>query len=143
MKTKNKHLVFVYGTLREGFNNHYLLTTSKWIDYGITDKKYYMSELGIPFVVEKPDLTKIKGELYEVSDDTLEILDLLEGHPNFYKRKKVNIKSNFSGKIVKAWLYFYPVIKGRPIFSGDFKEYKEALQNEEINKISQNKVFNS
>jgi gamma-glutamylcyclotransferase (GGCT)/AIG2-like uncharacterized protein YtfP len=32
---------------------------------------------------------KLVGLLYEVSDETLARLDMLEGHPNFYRRKKI------------------------------------------------------
>ena len=130
---KTKHKVFVYGTLREGHGNHYLLDTSKWLDYAETKQKYAMFEQGIPFVAKGVELTTITGEVYEVSDDVLGWLDQLEGHPYAYKREEVDIKLNFTNKIIKAWLYFYPNPRGRVIESGDYNEYtaKKLKENHE------------
>jgi len=126
MKQKgNKHTVFVYGTLRQGHNNHYLLDTSRWLDYSVTINKYAMFEQGIPFVSKKIKLTPIIGEVYEVSDDVLKWLDMLEGHPNAYKREKIDVKLNFTNEVVKAWLYFYPNPKGTVVDSGDYNKHME------------------
>lgn len=122
MKTKDKHLVFVYGTLRTGYNNHFYLETSKWIDHAKTKEKYSMFESGIPFVYKELDLTTITGEVYEVSDDVLYWLDMLEGHPNVYKREEVKIQLGFNKEIITAWLYFYPEKVGQIIESGDYEK---------------------
>ena len=123
MESEKKHLVFVYGTLRQGFSNHYLLETSIWKDYSETVEKYAMFEQGIPFVSKNISLIAITGEVYEVSDDVLGYLDLLEGHPHAYKREQVEVKLKFTNEIVKAWLYFYPNPRGRVIESGDYNEH--------------------
>jgi len=123
MKSEEKHLVFVYGTLRQGFSNHYLLDTSKWVDYSQTQKKYAMFEQGIPFVSKNMSLIAITGEVYEVSNDVLGYLDLLEGHPHAYKREQVDVKLKFTNEIIKAWLYFYPNPRGRVVESGDYNEH--------------------
>jgi len=120
---KTKHKVFVYGTLREGHGNHYMLDTSKWLDYAETKYKYAMFEQGIPFVSKNIDLTTITGEVYEVSDDVLGWLDQLEGHPYAYKREEVDVKLNFTNKTIKAWLYFYPNPRGKVVESGDYNKY--------------------
>lgn len=132
-----KHTVFVYGTLREGHNNHYLLQTSKWLDYSTTNEDYAMFASGIPFVSKNISLHKIKGEVYEVSDDTLEWLDQLEGHPHAYKREQVDVTLNFNKKTVKAWLYFYDDPRGKIVESGDYNDYAKFVKeknNEKINK---------
>ena len=102
--------VFVYGTLKEGHGNNVLLSFSERLGTGITEDKYIMYELGIPYVSKSFKLTRISGEVYRVKLDTLEALDLLEGHPNWYKREKVEVeyydlKSNSHIKDY-AWLYF-------------------------------------
>ena len=114
-----KFYVFVYGTLRKGFGNHHLLKNSKFIGYATTKEKYSLYVDGIPYVVKIPT-TQIKGEVYEVDRDTLNALDELEGHPNFYKRELIDVIVN--GKTIKAWIYFYPYPRGKLIRSGDFKD---------------------
>jgi gamma-glutamylcyclotransferase (GGCT)/AIG2-like uncharacterized protein YtfP len=113
------HYIFVYGTLRRGFWNHHLLKDSEFIGEGITKEKYSLYADEIPYVVKEP-LTQIKGELYIVDDETLERLDLLEGHPSFYTRELVDVIVD--NKIYKAWIYFYPAPEGELIKSGDYKK---------------------
>ena len=115
-----KNYVFVYGTLRKGYWNHHILENSRFIGLAITKDKYSLFADGIPYVVKIP-LTQIKGEVYEVDSDTLERLDALEGHPNFYKRELIDVI--LDGKTIKAWIYFYPYKKGKLIESGDFKDF--------------------
>ena len=133
---KAKHKVFVYGTLLNGYHNHYWLETSKLLDFATTDEKYVMFEQGIPFVSKNMNVVHIKGELYEVDDSVLGWLDHLEGHPHAYKREEVNIVCNFDKKKVKAWLYFYPNPKGRVVESGDYDAYIKNKKNEKANKRS-------
>jgi gamma-glutamylcyclotransferase (GGCT)/AIG2-like uncharacterized protein YtfP len=80
------HLVFVYGSLKRGFYNHYVLekSSAKYRGPFKTKAEYTMLNLGsFPGVVQSGS-TRITGEVYEV--DTLEYLDHLEGYPNFYDR---------------------------------------------------------
>jgi gamma-glutamylcyclotransferase (GGCT)/AIG2-like uncharacterized protein YtfP len=44
----------------------------------------------------------IVGEVYEVDEDTLDALDALEGHPDWYCREKVETPWK------KAWVYLMP-----------------------------------
>ena len=99
--------VFVYGTLKFGFSNYRLLWNSQCIGRGYTIKKYDMYSSGIPYVIEDGlEITKIYGEVYLCNENTMRNLDMLEGHPTFYKRKKVDIKI-VNGKIQSCWIYFY------------------------------------
>jgi gamma-glutamylcyclotransferase (GGCT)/AIG2-like uncharacterized protein YtfP len=107
-------LLFVYGSLRNGFHNNNLLKDSKCISKAETVEKYYMvgrlnHELDpfedgrFPYPPRKflypyafcdklrQDLkaNNIQGELYEVSETRLEELDKHEGHPTVYKRISV------------------------------------------------------
>jgi gamma-glutamylcyclotransferase (GGCT)/AIG2-like uncharacterized protein YtfP len=49
-----------------------------------------MVSLG-PFPYVRKGESKISGEVYEVSAETLNALDELEGHPNFYVRTPTSI----------------------------------------------------
>ena len=113
-------LVFVYGTLRRGHGNHVLLEKSRLVDVGFTENKYAMYATGIPFVNDEEEISRIFGEVYEVSPSRLKLLDTLEGHPGWYERKKVTILGN--AKNHKAWLYFNNDKSGRLIESGDYEE---------------------
>ena len=112
-------LVFVYGTLRRGHGNHVLLKNSQFVDAGLTKKKYAMYANGIPFVNDDEEVSSIFGELYKVSNHTLRMLDLLEGHPGWYERKKITVIGG--KKRYKAWLYFNNTKDGDLIESGDYE----------------------
>jgi gamma-glutamylcyclotransferase (GGCT)/AIG2-like uncharacterized protein YtfP len=101
--------VFVYGTLKRGHGNHILLKNSKFLGVSKTRDKYIMYRSGIPFVSKSHSTTSIMGELYEVDELSLNYLDLLEGHPSWYKREMVSVGYlNEQGEFLNtnAWLYF-------------------------------------
>jgi len=101
------HKVFVYGTLKEGQSNHRLLNRSLFTGRDAAPGILYTGP-AFPMAIEIGSLTgdpvvpMINGELYEVDDNTLENLDRLEGHPDFYERKEVTLES---GQI--AWIYYW------------------------------------
>ena len=112
-------IVFVYGTLRQGYHNHRLIIDCKIIDVGRTVNQYAMYANGIPYVSDNEQVSQIYGELYLVSPSILFNLDMLEGHPSWYKRKKVPIET-MSGKIYNAWLYFNNTKTNNLIATGDY-----------------------
>lgn len=102
-------LVFVYGTLKQGFSNHGLLKQSKLIGIAQTKDKFAMYSSGIPYVSKRFKSSYISGEVYSVSNDTMYNLDVLEGHPIWYVRSKTSVEViDKKGKTitVDAWLYF-------------------------------------
>ena len=107
-----KTVLFVYGTLKRKFHNHYLLESSKYLGNGHTKSKYALYESSIPFVIKDEHVSVIYGELYEINNETLKRLDRLEGHPNWYCREQVEIITE-SGQTMTAWLYFYPQPNGK------------------------------
>ena len=111
--------VFVYGTLRNGFHNHFIMNPTFNLGKGLTKEKYAMYESGIPFLVEDEPLVRITGELYMVDQTTFEILDILEGHPKWYTRKKVDVI--VEGEDHKAWVYFNEK-QGTLIKTGDYAD---------------------
>ena len=108
--------VFVYGTLKYKHSNNYLLRQSTMLGVGLTTQKFALYEDGIPYVSKSSKVSKILGEVWLVNKTTLNNLDLLEGHPNWYKREEVNIEYiNMNSKRVmeKVWLYFNKNIPSR------------------------------
>jgi gamma-glutamylcyclotransferase (GGCT)/AIG2-like uncharacterized protein YtfP len=114
-----KNFVFVYGTLRKNLHNPRFLGSSELVGTFLTKKKYRMcyDELRLPYLVKAfrvpEDLhsliamrTKYRpcvGEVYKVSEKTLDLLDSLEKHPTWYKRELISIK----GFKEKCWCYLY------------------------------------
>lgn len=115
-----KHNLFTYGTLKRGFSNNHLLESSKYAGTAKTLGKYSLYESGIPFVFKGEAVSHIYGELYLVDELTLKIIDRLEGHPEWYRRKEVKVVTE-KEETVTAWLYFYPEKRGKLVKSGRFE----------------------
>jgi gamma-glutamylcyclotransferase (GGCT)/AIG2-like uncharacterized protein YtfP len=66
---------------------------------------------------------RIQGELWEVDENTLNRLDMLEGHPNWYKREFVDVSVNRFK--YSAWMYIFPVIDSsmKRCTEGDYRNY--------------------
>ena len=113
-------LVFVYGTLRKGCHNNYLLNSSLFIGNAKTVEKYTMYTDTIPYVNDKIKTSNIFGEIYKVTSGDLLQLDQLEGHPNWYERKKRLCKTK-NGQLIYAWIYINNITTTTIVKSGDFK----------------------
>ena len=61
---------------------------------------------GFPTVVDRLGLYPITGELYDIDEMTLRVIDRLEGHPNFYQRRLTEIFMPELGQKRIAWMYF-------------------------------------
>jgi gamma-glutamylcyclotransferase (GGCT)/AIG2-like uncharacterized protein YtfP len=91
--------VFVYGTLKQGYNNSYLLGKSRFLGKAKTISLHVMLNGGFPYVSQETKKGafsgQVVGEVFEVDDATLKRLDGLEGynpaHPEYshYLRKPV------------------------------------------------------
>ncbi|MGX5175292.1 gamma-glutamylcyclotransferase family protein [Aliikangiella sp. IMCC44653] len=92
--------VAVYGSLKRNLPNHGLLRSAEFIDTFKTLPQFTLLDLThFPGAIENGS-TAITIEIYEISPEILAQLDALEGHPTFYKRRKVGIP-NFG----QAWFY--------------------------------------
>ena len=77
--------VFVYGSLKKGFHNHYLLEDSVFVATDIVDG-YSLVDLGsFPMALPDPE-GHIIGEIYYITPETLIALDRLESEGTFYNR---------------------------------------------------------
>lgn len=114
MKTQ----LFVYGTLRKDFINHFYLKSSIYLGEAKTHEKFLMHCHGkIPFVSEKYPISQITGEVYEVDESTLSAIDHLEScypidnHANefnprsWYIRKEVTVYLLNDNRELKVWMY--------------------------------------
>ena len=119
--------VFVYGTLKATFSNHYwYMKTADYIDDATTVKKYTMigKNAAFPYVVcEHIRGHNIKGELYEVDSATLAALDRLEGYPTHYTRQTIQVTLS-DGTVEDALIY----IKASPTQSDLEQEFIDEFK---------------
>ena len=123
----NKHLVFVYGTLRRGgagsMSNRF--PDSKFIADAKASGRLY--DLGAyPGLLLDESGSTVTGEVYEVDDETLSRLDDFEATSN-YLRKQVDVSLGEHRKA--CWTYepdpeFYS--PRTLITSGDWVEYAKT-----------------
>ena len=98
---KMNSLVFVYGTLRRGEVNHYMLETARFCGSHTTQSHYKMFSLGAYPAVVRGGPDAVQGEVYRVDARTLSRLDRLEGYPVAYKRRLMPTPWG------RAWIYLY------------------------------------
>jgi gamma-glutamylcyclotransferase (GGCT)/AIG2-like uncharacterized protein YtfP len=109
-------LVFVYGTLRRGQRNHYMLRSSPFLGMHVTEPCYTMLDLGSYPAVVRGGHCAITGELYRVTPPTLATLDELEDYPDRYDRAVITTEQG------DTWIYLYQHRTGseRVIVCGDW-----------------------
>jgi len=95
-----QHKVFVYGTLRSGRARNGVLEGSQLLGRILLTARLQLVNLGpFPALIPCGRPLRTMGEVYEVSDEVLALLDRIEGHPDFYKR--IEIETQFG----RAWVY--------------------------------------
>lgn len=117
--------IAVYGSLREGLHNHYLIEDSKFLGAFNSEPIFNLYTLGGFPGLKTEGNTSVVMEVYEVDDKTASRVDQLEGYnPNrkdntFYD--KIQIDTPFG----EAGLYIYVdyISEDRLVKSGDWKEY--------------------
>lgn len=116
--------LFVYGSLRRGFPNHFFLEKSIYMGtYSTVDKYHMIGQVSksFPYVVvaetefDNTNPTHIIGELYEIDADVLQDLDALEGHPDFYTRRTVLVSDESGEHTYSAYMY---ILENPGIISG-------------------------
>ena len=96
---QEKQLVFVYGTLRRGEENHRMIVGNTILGNTLTDERYTMYDLGEYPAVIQNGKSAIIGEVYDISTDLLATLDKLEECPDYYRRLYIDTPYG------KAWMY--------------------------------------
>lgn len=127
----NRHIVAVYGSLRQGLHNHRLLQAIdvEYLGKGLTNNTALLYNLGAFPAITQPTLNrgaeKIVVEVYAVGEQTFKSLDRLEGYPDFYDREQVGVTLD-NGDTHEAWVYFLHNERGVVIAANDWKAYKEG-----------------
>ncbi|GFR79186.1 gamma-glutamylaminecyclotransferase [Elysia marginata] len=129
MAGASTHFVFLYGTLKTTEPNHHVLFRRDpegvtFVGEGQTVDLYPLivtTPFNIPFLLDQEHTgKKILGEIYEINETTLELLDEFEGVPDFYDRKKVKVQLRADAKgqpisdnpkHLDVWLYCLPRFK--------------------------------
>ena len=98
------HIIFVYGTLKQGFYNHAIMEKIgfSYLGTGVTRNAYALvvgGKYNVPFLFEPKDTPgnggeahQIAGEVYRISSALLDELDVLEGVAHgYYVRRKIAV----------------------------------------------------
>ena len=90
--------LFVYGTLKKGFHNAFYLEDARFLGEFVTEPVYSMYDFGGYPAVTEIGKTAIEGEVYDISEELLTSIDLLEWYPDFFQR--VMIGTSFGGALM-------------------------------------------
>lgn len=112
----DSQLIFVYGTLRQGFYNHKLLRGQEFLGYASTANRFNMfrtadTESPFPVVMLEGRADKVGaifGEVYAVAPSCLRELDYLESNGTMYKRHLTPVtiaRKDGTTKQLHAWMY--------------------------------------
>lgn len=92
-------LLFVYGTLKQGFFNHHVNRGARLPGEFVTRQRFPLYLIGsryLPWMVNAPgEGEHVVGQLYRVSADMLGAMDALErvGQPGWYERVRIMVRS--------------------------------------------------
>jgi len=89
-----KTAIFVYGTLKRGQRNHHFLNNQKFLGDAQTEPRYRLYDAGRhPALVDDPQNgIAVQGEVWQVSEETLQKLDEYEGMPDYFSRKSIHLQ---------------------------------------------------
>ena len=103
-------LVFVFGTLKEGFPNFAFNQGRRVGTLFRTQERhplYLMGERHVPWMIDSPGCGEhVAGEVYEVDDAALAAMDLLEGvgRPDGYHRKALQVRRDAEVVLVQVYM---------------------------------------
>jgi gamma-glutamylaminecyclotransferase len=109
--------LFVYGTLLSGEESHHLLEDAKRLGPARTLPVHTLYDLGEYPAMVAGGVTAIAGELYEVNEVHLAILDDFEGAPSLFQRARIELDD---GRSATTYLWSGPP-RGTVIESGDYR----------------------
>lgn len=138
--------LFVYGSLKKGFENEHVLDKAKYISKATTVRKFamYTSKGGeYPYLLKDKPLNNIEGELYKIArKDLLKKIDIFEGSPDYYTRESIEVKSRSFDINKRAFTYFYvnkkdykkkePITEWKKTISFDMDAYFKSIMDGDI-----------
>ena len=125
--------LMVYGTLQQGYWNNRLLEGAKFLGPSLTKTPYVLFNCGFPKAVpfslneEKCPLLPVMGELYEVDEAHVLRCDRLEGHPDWYIRKKIAV--TLDGNDEEAYIYEMPEWQQGSSLCSIVREFTDTVDN--------------
>lgn len=133
--------LFVYGSLKRGFENEHILDKAKYISKATTVRKFAMYEAKggkFPYLLKERPLNYIEGEIYKIArKDLIKKIDIFEGSPDYYTREAIEVKSRSFETNKRAFTYFYtnkkehknkqPITKWKKAHSFDVDTYFKSI----------------
>jgi gamma-glutamylaminecyclotransferase len=127
-----EHLVFVFGTLKEGFPNFATNRGTRIRGEFSTCAAYPLYLVGerhSPWLVDEPGKgVPVTGQIFRVDADTLAAMDKLErvSEPDGYRRKLLELKGGEPSSVVAAYAYLKLTeqLERSEIREGPIGEYK-------------------
>ena len=114
---------FCYGTLKKGFRAHSFLEehNAVYLEDATTHARYQLYKLGwFPgMVIDEYAAGGVQGELYEVTEDCMERLDLYEGAPDLFRREEIELED---GSKVISYLYMRDFTSSDRVEDGKWKD---------------------
>ena len=109
-----KTLVFVYGTLKRGGDNHRWIEDQQFVAEAHTTPVYRMYDLGgYPGMVRSAEGLSIQGEVWSVDEAGIARLDVLEDTDGGeYERVRVQLEGEYATQQVEGYIYLCS-IEGR------------------------------
>jgi gamma-glutamylcyclotransferase (GGCT)/AIG2-like uncharacterized protein YtfP len=111
-------LLFVYGSLMRGESNYAMLSGATFVSPACSVGSYTLVDRGFsPGLLAGGD-TVVSGELYQVTRQQIERLDVFEEHPHVYRRAPISL---IDGRTAHAYFLAQPADGASVIVSGDWR----------------------
>jgi gamma-glutamylaminecyclotransferase len=117
-------LVFVFGTLKEGFPNFHINRGRRVAGDFVTSQAYPLYLVGdrrSPWMLDEPGHgLNVRGQVFEVEDAALAQMDVLErvGAADGYRRVRIEVAGPLRTDLVAAFVYMKDPAEFPPVASG-------------------------
>ncbi|BAI81246.1 conserved hypothetical protein [Deferribacter desulfuricans SSM1] len=135
MGKENYHKVFVYGTLMKGYDGfNKFMSNAEFVANGDIQGSLYLSNSGYPVAILDNSENKISGEIYKISEKTLNEIRRYEGTETaltYFTEKIIKVKTENGYLYAHAFVahkFFIPIIKlmCKNISSVGWEEYNKS-----------------
>jgi gamma-glutamylaminecyclotransferase len=129
----NLHIVFIFGTMKQGYPNFKTNQGARIAGNFITSQKYPLYLVGerhSPWLIDSPGQgNRIHGQLFKVSSQTLEKMDKLERIEELdgYRRVIIEVENTVDSVVSEAFVYIKPndQIAAEEIKIGPISRYED------------------